>query len=213
MKILPRFVPVIHVRDDDQAVEQSEVAFANGADGVFLIDHRRTAKKLVESYWRVRQAHPAGWVGLNFLDISPQKAVMLVPSCCDALWFDDPMDLRVDDLPCRENRAWRTFVGVAFKYQVQPEDPAAAAVKAAAIFDVVTTSGPATGMPADPARVRSMKTALGSSPLALASGVSVGNVVRFSGFVDCFMVASSICRSFHELDPAKVHDMATLLAL
>ena len=51
---------------------------------------------------------------------------------------------------------------------------------------------------------RRMRQALGTFPLALASGVTPENVTDYLPFVDCFLVATGISKSFTELDPAKV---------
>ncbi len=95
------------------------------------------------------------------------------------------------------------FGGVAFKGQrkVRPEHLGQAAQKATAFMDVVTTSGPGTGVAADIDKVRVMKEALGSFPLALASGVTPDNVGDYLPYVDCFLVATGISDDFEHLNP------------
>ena len=75
---------------------------------------------------------------------------------------------------------------------------------AARYMDVVTTSGPGTGLACSPDKVRCMKEALGETPLAVASGVTLENVADYLLWVDCFLVATGVSRSFEELDPLRV---------
>ncbi len=81
------------------------------------------------------------------------------------------------------------FGGVAFKYQRPVEDLTSAARIAARYMDVVTTSGPGTGIAAARDKIVAMKEAVGDLPLA----------------ADCFLVATGISRSFTELDLEKVN--------
>ena len=110
----------------------------------------------------------------------------------------------------RQQSGWRGlyFGGVAFKYCRRVEQLEAAARIAIRYMDVVTTSGPGTGKAAEPDKLRRMRQALGSFPLALASGVTPENVTDYLPYVDCFLVATGISKSFTELDPAK---LATLV--
>lgn len=74
-KPLPSFLPVIHVASASQALEQTSLAFAHGADGVFLIDHRRRHPHLIRTYLQVRQEFPDRWIGLNLLDLPAREAM------------------------------------------------------------------------------------------------------------------------------------------
>jgi hypothetical protein len=49
-----------------------------------------------------------------------------------------------------------------------------------------------------------MKAALGRSPLAVASGITPDNVCEYLPHADCFLVATGISQSFHDLDPRRV---------
>ncbi len=212
MKPLPRFTTVIHVSSDAQAVEQANIAFDNGAGGIFLIDHDRYASDLIETYERVRGeiCYENKWVGVNFLDQHPWMAFQLASTMVglDAVWSDGYQGLEPG--VGQKNRCM-TFVGSAFKYQRHPLDVAEEAKRVSELCDVVTTSGPGTGMAASIDKIRLMKGALGEKPLALASGVTVDNVGLFLPYVDCFLVATGISKSFHELDPEKVKAMAQII--
>lgn len=106
------------------------------------------------------------------------------------------------------------FGGVAFKYQraVAPEDWGAAAVQAAAMgVHAVTTSGPATGEPASVEKVKAIRSALRDHALALASGITPENVGDFLPYVDAYLVATGIERTFGEFDPARLRALAEII--
>jgi predicted TIM-barrel enzyme len=74
-------------------------------------------------------------------------------------------------------------------------------------MDVVTTSGPGTGIAAARAKIVAMKEAVGGFPLAIASGITPDNVADYLDVADCFLVATGISRSFTELDPEKTRTL------
>lgn len=217
----PKFTAVLHLKNDEMAVEQAHVAFDNGANGIFLIDHGRSSKHLLRSYQKVREARPDAWIGINFLDASPLKAVDLIPSDAQALWVDDGgIDEASDSQPlakemyrklCQLRPGVLLFGGVAFKYQGPVDSPARAAALAAPYMDAVTTSGAGTGEAPEIEKIRAMKKAIGDKKLAVASGLSPENAKEFAPYIDCFMVATSISASFHVLDPKRVRALADVL--
>jgi hypothetical protein len=134
----------------------------------------------------------------------------------DGLWTDNadpgtPAASLAWSLKQRDGWTGEYFGGVAFKYQREVEDVAAAAVAATTCMDVVTTSGAATGEAAGIEKIVAMKRAIGSFPLAIASGISPENVGDYLPHVDCFLVATGISRGFHELDPGRTRALADLV--
>ncbi len=219
---LPKFTAVLHLKNDEMAVEQAKVALTSGADGIFLIDHERPSRRLLQSYQKVRAALPEAWIGINFLDANPLEAVDLIPTDAQALWIDDGgIDEQSEDQPlakelyrklCQLRPGVLLFGGVAFKYQGPVDSPARAAALAVPCMDVVCTSGAGTGKAPEIEKIKAMKKAIGDHKLAVASGLSAENAKEFAPYVDCFMVASSISASFHTLDPAKVAALAAALS-
>lgn len=207
-------LPVIHVETAGQARRNAMIARDAGADGVFLINHGMADEALLAVHDAVAGAHPGWWVGVNCLGLSPEEAFAAVsPKVC-GVWADNagieesqeaqPYAERV--LAVRQARApgCLYFGGVAFKYQRPVADLEAAARVAARCMDVVTTSGPGTGLAADVEKSRRMKQALGDVPLAVASGITPANVGDYLPYADSFLVATGIGLNFAELDPAKV---------
>ncbi len=205
-------LPVIHVESKEQALRNAQIARENGCNGIFLINHRIPYVALLRKYFAVRDAFSDLWIGLNCLDLTPQEAFRTIASDGIAgIWTDNAMidegsrfQSQAEKIQnIRISKGWRGlyFGGVAFKYQPTVDNLEKAARIAARYTDVVTTSGPATGVPADPEKIRIMKEALGDFPLAIASGITPDNVVDYMPFADCFLVATGISKNFTELDP------------
>lgn len=223
MKPLPRFIVVVHADSPEQALAQSKVAFQYGADGIFLINHRISANKLIQCYNTVRIEFPDKFIGLNFLDKDAFEAITKRPDDCDAIWMDDL--LVHSDVPLTRKaypiveyadhkgagKTWRTFTSVAFKYQSHEPRPEWAAMRAKEIFDVVVTSGAATGSPPEVDKIRVMYEAMDRHPLALASGVDAKNVKDYLPYITTFMVATSISDDNDMLIPEKVRELADLI--
>jgi len=215
-----KLLPVIHVTDEAQALEQALIATAAGADGIWLINHEIEAPELWRVFEAVRQNDPGFWIGLNFLDLHPIEAMHRMTELVDGLWVDDG-GIRVHGPTAQAEAVWRLkeskgwegqlFGGVAFKGQPAVRDAAEAAKAAVPIMDVVTTSGTSTGVAAAVDKISWMKAALGDSPLAIASGITPENVLEYVAYVDYFLVATGISRDFHHLDPEKTAALATIL--
>ena len=221
------FLAVVHVQDAVQARRNTSVALAEGADGVFLINHSIRAVDLLRCYEEVRERNPDAWIGLNFLDLTRIPALHILDLTVSGLWVDNAgmdEDLPEPELPARDfyhkellqsQNTFRGlyFGGVAFKGQQPVQDPARMARLAAPYMHAVTTSGQATGLAPNVQKIRSMKSELHGYPLAVASGMTPENVDAFLPYVDCFLVATGVGRSFTELDPPKVRAFAKKMEL
>lgn len=220
---MKRLLPVIHLRDPEHTLAQVAIAVECGADGVWLINHAGSSESTFGHFARVRHRNPDVWVGLNLLDLTAHSAMRIVTTSfargnrIDGLWADDA-GVTDEGVAPRARLTWKVkeetgwpgeyFGSVAFKAGPEILHPAQAAEVAGAVMDVVTTSGPATGVPADVDKVRTMKRALGDHRLAVASGITPDNVGDYLPFVDDYLVATGISRDFHTLDPAKVRALA-----
>lgn len=207
-------LPVIHVEIEGQALRNAEVARSAGADGLFLINHMGSCEDLLAVHRRLHGEFPGWWIGVNCLDLDPEEVFTRLPAEVAGLWTDDAgIEERRRDQPraetiasVRRESGWNGlyFGGVAFKYQRPVEDLARAAATATGFMDVVTTSGPGTGIAAERTKIAAMKEAMGDFPLAIASGITPENVGDYLDVADCLLVATGISRSFTELEPSGV---------
>jgi predicted TIM-barrel enzyme len=225
----PVVLPVIHVLDTPRTVENVRILVGEGAAGCFLINHDFGVPQFEPIIREVREAFPSLWMAVNFLavtgrDAFPVLGKLQADGCqVDGYWADDARIAERSELQreagvidkAREASGWQGlyFGGTAFKKQrpVAPEDHQAAARAAVPFMDVVTTSGIATGHEADDSKIADFRRGIGDIPLALASGITPENALRYRD-VDAFMVATGINRpdNFYDIDPAR---LAALMAI
>ncbi len=215
------FLAVVHAESRVQVLRNIEIARDGGADGVFLINHNgMSPDELIEYYHAGRERFPETWIGLNMLGTTNREALSIIPETDCSLWSDNAGITDSSENDAKEFLAYRAqatwqgifFGGVAFKgYPVR--DPVGVAKRSVRYVDVVTTSGPRTGVPPDPNVIAAMKAAIGDMPLAIASGVSSENVHLYRDHTDCFLVASSVLKhgSFTEFSPRAVRAFASAL--
>lgn len=217
----PVVLPVIHVLEIGRTLDNIDVLLEAGAPGCFLINHDFGVEPFLDVIREVRALRPNLWMGVNFLAVTGKHAFPLLAELAtegcrvDAYWADDArIDEHAEDqIEAREIAEARAgwdglyFGGTAFKKQrpVDPADYGISAKRACDWMDVVTTSGPATGMEAADDKITTFRTAIGDKPLALASGISPENARRYRD-VDCFMVATGINYdgNFYDIDPARL---------
>lgn len=216
------FLPVIHCGTPFQTVRNVEIAIKAGADGVFLIDHTHSTSRLHAIYEIVREMFPELWIGLNFLGEYVANTFGLLEPGVNGLWADDQF---IRESAARQEEAEMIsrakqagapevlfFGSVAFKYQPVVGDIAKVARLAQPYVDVLTTSGPGTGVAAEQSKVMTIREAVGDDfPVALASGVTSTNVAKYLPFVDCFLVSTGISISFNELNPEKTAELAQII--
>ena len=207
--------PVIHVESLEQAKRNVAIARDAGANGVFLING--PSEWLLEIHAAISELHPNWWVGINCLGNRPDEVYEMVSDKVAGVWADNAgieegsaaqaYADRVSAARQKQSAKCLYFGGVAFKGQRRVDDLETASRIAARYMDVVTTSGPGTGRAADVEKIRRMKSALGDTPLAIASGITPENVDNYLPFADSFLVATGISSSFTELDPILVRTL------
>ncbi|MGD2067612.1 MAG: BtpA/SgcQ family protein [Gemmatimonadota bacterium] len=214
-------LPVIHVASAEQALRNAEIAREAGADGAFLINHAIGWERLLEIHADLTERLADCWLGVNCLDLAPDEVFPRIGPGVVGVWVDNAMiEEEKDDQPDAEAvRAARVasgweglyFGGVAFKYQRHVADIRRAARVARRFVDVVTTSGPGTGLAAQLEKIRIMKRALGDFPLAIASGITPDNVIDYLPVSDGYLVATGISTTFEELDPGRVRRLVEVV--
>lgn len=211
--------PVVHMSSVRHAVEQAQIAQRAGANGVFLINHHQGWRELAQAALAVKET-VGGFVGVNALDLDAREVFeQLVPVApVDAVWSDNAgidEESQVQEFAeqveaARASNHCLYFGGVAFKYQRAVTDLANAAKAASRYMDVLCTSGPGTGMAADEWKIRELA-ANASVPVAIASGVGVGNLETYArAGARYFLVASSIGASWEELHFERTRELLDL---
>lgn len=203
-QLLPaiKVYPVIHYENDEQAIFNASLARAQGCAGAFLIDmtgYQEAA--MLKCAAALKELFPDFALGMNRMGHHPSDDYML-NRCVgmDMTWTDKCVTHSVSpSVPSQQ--FWKEnltpehplFAGVAFKYQPDEPNPVLAAQTAAALGIIPTTSGPATGKPANLEKLKAIRAGLPSgAPLAVASGVSAENIESLKGIVTHVLVASSI---------------------
>ncbi|MEZ4401137.1 MAG: hypothetical protein R3B06_14020 [Kofleriaceae bacterium] len=221
-------LPVIHPVSHAAAMANARLVVEAGGRGVFVINQGMNTDEVLRLVLDLRAEFPSLWVGINLLGMSPAAALHHALDRCqgrvDGLWADNA-DVSLGEigprarelLAMREKMCWLGlyFGGVAFKYQtpVADEDLEATARLAADYVDVVTTSGPGTGMEADQHKTHRMRRGLGGDgALALASGVTATNADRYLDDVDICLVGTGLEREFGVFDPERVRQLFAVFA-
>ncbi len=186
---MKKLFPVIHIENIEQVFQNIEICLSEGVQGIFLINHY-SDNHLLYIANKVKEIYPNLWVGVNFLELKPSW-VLNMEFKFESLWFDQTLTL--EDTNDKKFQG-EIFSGLNFKYQKQLYGSSLKdAIKVIKQTSTVAcTSGPGTGIEADPRKIIELKNLLGDFPLALASGVSSENIETYLPYVDVFLVASSI---------------------
>ncbi len=209
--------PVIHVKDEEQAIRNTQIAKDAGCDGVFLINHSISPEELLVIHAKVAQEFPKWWIGINCLGFMPHQMFKYATPEMSGIWTDnagiyEDLDEQTEAegiKKIREENGWNRayFGGLAFKYQREVIDLESACKKAIPYVDVVTTSGPGTAQAAKVNKIERMHNALGEWPLAIASGITAENIEDYLDKATCFLVASGINKTWDDLDAVLVKQL------
>lgn len=227
MAHIPKIFPVIHYHDADSTMRQAEIAFHAGCAGIFLIHMFGQDHFLDSPAVTIKARWPERFVGTNRLSMSSAAAIVLDAALgLDGTWSDRP-DVHSDPTLVGDvasiadvlNDIHRTrpdfsfFSSVAFKYQAPEPDPASAARIATSLGWIPTTSGIATGVAADIAKLKAMRETLPEeAPLAIASGVTPENVRAHARYVTHILVATGISLPDRDVfDPTRLARLVAAL--
>ncbi len=226
-RIQTRFFVVIHTiaptsNGTNHVIEQARIAQECGADGVFLIPDyakgplKATSHDQCAYLKKLKRTHPDFLIGVNFLSNLSDLASEIYSIQPNLLQTDGVSVFALDkeQLPHTE-----FFCGVAFKYskneRLTGDTLKEHCVHVGENCDVPTTSGQATGIPADIQKIQEIKLYLPEKRLGIASGVTVENVTEYlnAGVTD-FLVATSLVSHVDEfscdiLDKERVISLAT----
>ena len=226
----PQVWPVIHYTSDAIALDNAAMAAEVGATGVFVISMEGNDAPLVPVATLIKKRHPLLKVGVNHLGLPPSGSLAHnLHARLDATWTDSPGVSSAFISPAAQAVSQRLrwvphhlfFASVAFKYQAPEPAPGRAAVMAATLGMIPTSSGTATGVAADLSKLNAMHEDLlefsntpaaresnwprrAPTDLGLASGVTPENVVDVIGLVSHILVATGISADEHHFDYEKL---------
>jgi hypothetical protein len=205
----PKVWPVIHLGTHRQAMDNALIANTCGCEGVFVISMDGRDAEVIPVARAIKERFPELKVGINLLGSGADEALALsVQAGLDATWTDTPgvgsegskeLGLRLQKALIQAP-AHLFFGSVAFKYQKHEDNPGVAAQNAWALGMIPTTSGEATGQAPSVEKLSVMKTAVGSGPLGVASGIDPSNIGELGQHVSHILVSTGISKSFHEFD-------------
>ena len=209
----PKIFPVVNYLDRLTALAEVAQAIECDADGCFLISHMGDDTELLEVAAAIQKIHPGFPVGVNLLSRSAAEAAKQVNSwALPMMWADYPgvASTGIQDLAREVTRAsydlfdvpgFEVFASVACKHQPIDLDPALAAKNALAAGFIPTTSGE--GLAPSLEKVIAMSAATGGV-LALASGVTPGNIAAYAPYLSHVLVATGVAGTKYHLDAAKL---------
>lgn len=218
------FLPVVHVLNKQQTLENIKMLVEIGVKGCFIISHgHKNYKELIALEADIKSLYPAFWVGINFLDIECFKVFLMLEKEfrptrvreLNGIWIDNSYEgIDHEKENKRTINSWKKsafkglyFGGVAFKGCDQPKNLVGTMEHAIHNMSVVTTSGTRTGSAPDLKKIKTMKAVADQKPLAIASGITTKNIEKFIPYADIFMVASGIEDSFGELNRAATEEL------
>lgn len=223
-----RVFPVVHYLEHELALAEAQLAFASGADGVFLISHEGDDAGVMRAGIALLNARPAGkLVGVNPLSTAPLPSLdMALQARVDMLWGDAPGIHSTGELPVAAELGRRLaalpkplsyFGSIAFKGQVHDPDPVASALRAQELGMLPTTSGPGTGRAPDVSKLSAIAEGLAASGeatprLAVASGMDCDNIKLFLPYVTDILVATGVARDEHHFDAGKLQRFIGIVA-
>ncbi len=217
------FIAVIHLIHEShldlsvRTIEQVNIAFNNGAGGVFLIpaEYGITVDDTITCYHAVRKLYPDAFIGVNFLS-SPNVSAEQLPLTANALWIDhglgssDQSERLLSIKGILNSRGWngKIYGGFMFKgnNRIFPADEIMDRYVELLpqCMDVAVTSGPCTGVAADEEFFTKVKgyAHRANIPLGMASGVNEVNIHHFLPHVQDFIIGTGIEET--SLDPATI---------
>ena len=202
-------IPVIHLISIEQARANIETCLLSDIKKVFLIGHGSNSVpgKITHIFQLLKADYPEMWYGVNYLTLPNDEALQEVTKYgYDGIWTDNAdlskeRIIHADFFLHRKPASVTYFGGVEFKYQIPPKPEYLDEMykHAVNLIDVITTSGPGTGLEISLNKLSRIRKSIGEHPLAVASGVNKSNIKNISEYANYALVASSITNYQDEL--------------
>jgi len=187
-----KIIPVIHHINEKTTMLNAEICNKSNVYGVFVISMDGVNEDLANLARKIKLNFLNLMVGVNHLGYTAKERFFeCLNYSLDMCWSDnnivnsDTVQKEAFDIQEElRNIEFKFFNSVAFKYQKVDLNPALAALNSKQMGFIPTTSGVATGVAADLTKISLMKNALKDYPLAIASGLTVENILDFNPFIN-----------------------------
>jgi hypothetical protein len=221
---------VVYVDDDGDILGKVEkditASLAGGADAAVL--ETRNVQILEKAVAHARQKFPEAVLGLNHLGDKKEPYGYVAGFHLSKLynlqivWVDfSGVDL-IKELPeislhkieAARNKDAFYVSGIHMKYGtlLDPKKTIEqSALQAMGWVDGIIVTGPKTGVPTDPERIRRARGVIGDYPMGVASGTSAQNVHTIIDSMDYCLVNTSISDEKHRLIESKVRELRQVL--
>lgn len=200
-------MPVIHACSKEQAFDNIEICIEAKIDTCWLIGHTIDNRELISIAYKAKQKYKNINIGINCLGMT-YNDVSIFASFLDYVWTDncyaEPRDLEF-------KRNHKYFGGIAFKYQNPRFSLEDDCINALEFVDVITTSGNATGKPPTLDKIKKIHSYVNNTPIAIASGIDENNIQQFLPYVEYYLVATSISKTWDELDFDKILKLNSII--
>lgn len=212
------FLPVIYVAEEEQTLNNVEIARVAQADGVFLVNHGIGHQRLLRIAAKVLEAQPDLCIGVNCLDLRPQDVICRLPEGVEAVWANNPPSIsavRDKASAVREARqltGWNGmfFGDLAVGLKVEEGLTAAELAGATAHIDVLTIVGQ------DPKRrdlpvLQQLSQLADGLPLGIAGDVQPDVVTALLPYARCILTTPQANSGLEHMDLEEATQLAEMI--
>lgn len=206
--------PVIHILDEQQTWAELAKVHAAGVQKAWIIHHGGDDSLTMSIAQKSLRVLPDLCVGVNLLNTQPRTAVYLAREHgISNIWLDFAeifdgcaSEAAEEMLQMSMSVDMQIYAGISFKYQ--PKDPSEMRTleRMLSYGWIPTTSGSSTGSPADERKLERLSNG-GTTPLAVASGVSIDNIAMTKQYCCEALVASSIATDEYHINVVKLKNL------
>jgi predicted TIM-barrel enzyme len=214
-----KVLPVVHYLSDEQAIQQSLLAYSLNADGIFLISHCGSNERLGPLAKTIKSLTKNFKVGINLLGNTIMETAKesekyeLDMICGDSCGVSSKgINAEGEELFRwgQKNSKIEIFASVAFKYQKIETNPPLAASNAKNSGFIPTTSGSGTGSAPELAKIMSMSNKT-NGLLAIASGMTCENILDFKSYLSHVLVATGVSQDENHFNLSKLEKFIKII--
>ena len=194
----------LHCKSEAQVLTEAQKIIDAGAQGFllsnrssFVSSYKQTKPNLFELAHKLKQMYPSKIIGVNPLDQTSHVALMMGKQYSfDLLWVNDGGIFPGIDsaFPCfmESGKEYYGSIHTSNNQSVDLIQQVQILQGSIKNFSLVVTSGISAGIPPHIEKIKTIKEAIGATPLVIASGMSAENVREYCPYADVFIVGISV---------------------